>query len=247
MTSSLVLGILALCTFVIFLVLFIGGIILNKKNDVILDRLPTVCAGSFDEKIPKTVPYVSLKNNDFISGFGLGNEKLKIDDYDSYVVSGNSMQFGDIHTDDLVFVPKGFQSSDLNEFPAVIVLRNSEAKDDKKKCQFKLRRAWERTRSDMGSEEIKDMVSDIMNSSKYKELKNRVGRRYGGDDVMLDDFTSRWDNFQSSHGDSPNEDVIISTTYDVKKKKIHFSIHRASSVVGIVKYVSNLSFAGTPA
>ena len=204
-------------------------------------ELHTVCAGSHYENIPSSVTSVSFAYNDFVLQEG---KPVNTEAYEGYVVKGNSMQFCGIHTDDLVFVKKGFCLSDLKQFPSVVVFRNTAAGENQ--CQYKLRRAWAMCQGRATDEEIFHRVEAIMRTSAYDELRRRVGDKYdkcGNDKFMLSDFKERWTRYKEKHSDVLDQDVVISTTYDVEKEMIHFSVHRVSTLVGIVDFVSNLEVA----
>ncbi len=238
--QSIVLGI-GIPLFGIFLVLYTIGVTSSKKEVKYLqawigcDNLKTACAGSHYEDIPAVERSVSLAHNGFKTPAG---KVLDTSAYDGYVVKGNSMQFCNIHTDDLAFVRKDFRISDLKKFPSVVVIRNTAAKKDE--CQHKVRRAWAILQGSVSDEEIKNCVNTIMTTSKYDELRQRLGDKYESDEVMISDMMERWNKFKGTHSDSLREDIVISTTYDVDKQRIHFSVHRASSIIGVVEFRTDL-------
>lgn len=228
----------------LFLILLIWGESQTSKNRGVLQTslakqsLFTALAGSVDKtkSIPEKVSSVSLKHNSFSDKNGLPIDTSK---YDAYVVKGNSMQFCHIHTDDVVFAKKGFRIEDLNNFPLVIVLNNDSAKENQ--CMYKIRRAW-RVCSDMNSKEaFEALLNDIMASEAYMKLKLDASSIYDGDKQMIENFFEKFDKRYKPENPTLGNQIAISTTYNVKNKKIEFSIHKVSSIVGIVDYAFTLN------
>ncbi len=117
-----------------------------------------------------------------------------------------------------------------------MILKNQIANPDQ--CQYKIRRAWVVCADNLEESVYIDIVKEIMESPDYLILKERAKNIYESDKRMLDGFLDKLEEYQSNrHPDSLGQSIVISSTYDVDNKKIRFSIHRASSLMGIVKYV----------
>lgn len=222
-----------------FLLTYIWGENATRKNVKIIherladEMMTTVSAGSHYMDIPPKMKTVSTKYNLFKRPSG---QSLDPCAFDSYLVQGDSMQYCDIHTGDIVFSPKGFRLSDLKKFPSVMILKNQIANPDQ--CQYKIRRAWVVCADNLEESVYIDIVKEIMESPDYLILKERAKNIYESNKRMLDGFLDKLEEYQSNrHPDSLGQSIVISSTYDVDNKKIRFSIHRASSLMGIVKYV----------
>lgn len=184
---------------------------------------------------------VSVKNNTFVDKEG---NPLNPEDYYQYVVEGNSMQFCGIHDKDLIFVKKRFRITDLdlNEFPYILVLRNTNVGSDEN-TKYKIRRAW--GISQFGDDRFENDVRTIMSSPEFQEIKKLKGvdgnEAYRGDEQVIEDFlTKRLPKYEDKYIKCENPDVwnrtvVISTTFDTDNKYIHFSIHPIANIIGIVK------------
>lgn len=205
----------------------------KKRNSEIL---PTICAGSFDGTIVSSVETISLTNNKFTD---INGEIIKIENYDGFIVKGNSMQFCNILTNDLLLAQKDFKISDL-KFPEVIALSNYNVAPEQ--CKYKLRRAWHICSDKNTNEEFKNILTQIILTPKFQELKSSL-REKGIDqtDDLIDDFfdekNGRLAKYKALYGNEAISLIVISTTYEPKDKKVHFSIHKTDTIVGIVRYV----------
>lgn len=222
-----------------FLITYIWGDNATRKNvkkiqeQLAEGMMTTVSAGSHYIDIPPRMKTVSIKYNLFKNRSG---QPLDTDEYDSYLVQGDSMQYCDIHTGDIVFSRKGFRLSDLNRFPSVVILKNQKA--TREQCQFKIRRAWVVCADNLEDSAYIEIVKEVMKSPEYLILKERAKNIYESDDKMLEGFLVKLEEYRSNRKpDSLGQSIVISSTYDVDNKKIRFSIHRTSSLMGIVKYV----------
>lgn len=198
---------------------------------------PTACAGIPDSDKPAEAQSVSMEFNKFL---GKDGQILDPNKYLQFVVEGNSMQFCGIHDKDLIFVPKEFRIVQLKEFPYILVLKNSDAKEGHSK--YKVRRAW--GLSQFGDDRFETDVRRIMDSEQFQEIKKLKGidgnRAYRGDEQVIEDFIkNRLPKYEQKYINCDNPDnwnrtVVISTTFDTEDRLIHFSIHPISTIVGIV-------------
>lgn len=228
---------------IIFILIYIIGERITRKNvksiheTLSREVLPTVSAGSHYKDIPAEKESVSTTFNAFKNSAGL---RLDTEEYNAYLVQGNSMQYCDIHTGDIVFSPKGFRIEDLKKFPSIIILKNNAATSGQ--CQYKIRRAWKICQDNLSESEYDDILKEIMESSDYKILKEKARDIYESDDEMLREFKRKLDIYiKERKASNATENIVISSTYDIDDKKIKFSIHRISSIVGIVKYVASVT------
>lgn len=197
-------------------------------------ELLTVCAGSHSEEIPEKKDTYSIKYNSFILP---STQSLDTDKYLAYVVEGNSMQYCNIHTNDIVFVPKESTIGNLKKFPSVIVLHNQ--RNERSGCRYKLRRAWCVCDGNLSDEDLNTRVSNVMKTGEYLILKENASEHYDSDEAMLAGFKEKLKAFREQPiGNIHNGKIIISSTFNVKSGKIHFSIHSGYEFVGVVKYVS---------
>jgi len=224
--------------FAILFVIIITATNTNRrklKESWLFEEYPTACAGSpsdYNSSVFMRAP--SIRNNIFKSKTG---EPLDPSLYYQYVVDGNSMKFCGIESGSLIFVKKGFSIRDIVRFPVVLVLKRLEAYGNRP--QFKVRRAWKICKI---NDNFPTIIRNIINSSEFQDLKKMFldKNAYDGDENLIQDFEKirlpRY--FQKFIDcDYPKEDdmtVVISTTFDTENNVIHFSIHPASSIIGIV-------------
>ncbi len=226
-----------------FLITYIWGDNATRKNVNKIQKvlaggmMPTVSAGSHYKEIPSQIQSISTKYNLFKNPFG---QALNTTDYNSYLVQGDSMQYCNIHTGDVVFAQKDFQLSDLTKFPSVVILKNHKATPEQ--CQYKIRRAWVVCADNLGDSAYVEIVKGIMRSPDYLILKDKAKSIYESDDKMLDGFMGKLRKYRADgNTDSFGQGIVISSTYDVDEKKSRFSIHRASSLIGVVRYVTSIN------
>ena len=213
-------------------ILVLGGILLyccwlmlcalRKKN------IPIVFAGTAYGKLP-----VSTKVNakaidiliDQVKAYTARNEDLR-----PFMVEGDSMQYADIHNDDIVLTKK----TELNNesLPKVVVIKDVNPNSNQ---SFKLRRAWKVIPNDIDIQTFRTMIGCIINSDKFKEVKNLVGEKCPTDTELTDEIIGKFTALNKSEGQS----YLISTTYRTKEKKIGFSIHNLEDVAGIVAFIES--------
>lgn len=218
---------------------------LKIRNQVAIDTelLPTVCAGSTKKDLPikASEKVVSLKYNSFTDDNGV---KLNISDYSAYIFAGNSMQFCDINEGDLLLVSKAFNPKELSELPAVIVL--SDPKPDMTLSQFKLRRAWRICSDQLTDEEFEKILREILELDAFKQLKRELAEKgfSRSDEELINDFFKkggRLERYRDKYKTTQSQQIVISTTFDTGEEEIHFSIHQLTKVVGVKKYVYDVS------
>lgn len=155
--------------------------------------------------------------------------------YDLYIVDGNSMRLCGIYDKDLIFSTRDFNISDVDEFPIVLVINKKHVKQN---CPAsKIRRTWAHvTYRDKDS--LINELKKILVSENFQEI--RILPEYPCDDEVLKDFIGeRLQPYVAEYIDckNPNDfdkDIIISTTLNTRKNIIHFSIHPVNKISGEV-------------
>lgn len=150
----------------------------------------------------------------------------------AYMIKGNSMQFANIESGDIVFAEDCNTSTLINEFPKIVVLRHS-AKE--KGPTFKIRRAWRILPQDSDRNLIATTMYDVLSSKKFDELRELIGEKCPSNDVLISELLSKYDKLKANN---KIDTLLLSTTYRSNEGKIGFSLHPVSSIAGVVVYVS---------
>lgn len=193
---------------------------------------PTASAGSDKSDSKAIAESVDVRYNEFRSKNG---HVLDAYNYDHYIVDGDSMQYCGIHDKDLLFVKKGFALSDLKPFPTILVLSKRDSCIDKPK--YKVRRAW--ACCNIKEDDLKRILASIMEPQNFKSIRDI--EYYDGDQALIDDFFNvrlkRYYEKYINTGDvqKRNEEIVISTTFHTDEKKVRFSIHPVSLIMGVVE------------
>jgi len=202
----------------------------RKEIGKLKDFYKTASAGSPSNHIPSDLPSVPLKYTEFRDSEG---HLIMSQNYYKFVVYGNSMSFCGIKDHDLIFIKKGFDISQLSVFPVPIVLHRNEAKSNE--TQYKVRRAWRVC--DISS--VESEIHSILESKDFDE-KIRTIEYFDSDKDLLQDFFNvrlrkYVDDFiNCSNPKDSDKHVVISTTFHTDIKKIRFSLHATSNIIGIV-------------
>ena len=205
----------------------------NKAREELKDRrYPyfTASAGTPSRVIPVKAFSIATKYTQFKNSEGV---VINPNDYIQFVVIGESMQFCGINHNDLIFLKKGFKLEDLNSFPVPIVLHRDNAFANE--TQYKVRRAWGLCKF----EACEELVEKILDSNEFRDRIATISF-FDGKKAMLDDFyVKRLEAYKKKYIDCEcpsdvNKTVVVSTTFHTDTKKIRFSLHPASQVVGIV-------------
>lgn len=199
----------------------------NLRDKVLSDKnfsYPVACAGSRDVCGVPTAQGIDVNEVQLADADG---KAINPRDYSKFVVHGDSMKYAGISDGDLIFVKRGFKPDDLTDFPQIIVLRYRCAEPEKP--NYKVRRAWAKGTVDSDFESIAESVFD---NPKFQNLERQQG--FMGKDWMLQNL--REERLPKFHTDYPNATggIVLSTTFDTATNQIHFSLHPATSVVGIV-------------
>lgn len=174
-----------------------------------------------------------------VYGLGLTEYKdangniLNFDDYDKFVVSGESMKFCGIHDNDLIFSTREANFAFDLSSPEIIVVRKNNLNDNQP--AYKIRRAWAVSNYD---DNLMDVLKNIIHSKSFQQIRKLP--EYDGDTALIDDFRENRlpkykDTFIDCKNPNPHDrDIVISTTYHTDMNKIRFSIHPINLVKGKV-------------
>lgn len=132
------------------------------------------------------------------------------------VVCGNSMKYYNIHNGQRIYVEKieEAEKGDISTFPVLVLdIVNNPNKED---AAYKLRKF-------VGYTDNEDW------SGYYEKLRNRIK-------VPEDIFVSQCSEKYRKMNPAPNEQLVLSETYDEDKNEVCYSLHPVSSIYGKVKY-----------
>lgn len=232
---------------VLYYVLFKATV---RQPEEMSKEFAMVYAGTPDEDHQGASPInINLTTSAFLDEQG---RPVKVDEYDGYVVSGNSMELANIKDRNLLLVHKNDVFSDSTPLPGIFVLRREHPLTDQGK--YKLRRIW--AVAYLGETDLENMIRGIMTHPEFMQLKKNTELCLD-DDQMLLEFVGnkgRLDIYKDKHphwkkSGSEENKVVISTTLrtecgsDIKTatgRHISFSIHPANLVVGKVAYAYSM-------
>lgn len=219
-----------------------------RRPEEMFKEFSTVYAGTADNEHQGASPVnINLTTSSFLDNDG---NPINVDDYDGFVVSGDSMELANIKDGNLLLVRKNERFTDSTPLPAVFVLKRENPLVGQGK--YKMRRIW--AVSYLGDiVSIEDVVRGIMNHPEFIQLKRSTDLCLD-EASMLREFTGeggRIEQYKNEHPhwndvDSEENKVVISTTlrtehegdvlHTPQGRHISFSIHPASLVVGKVAY-----------
>lgn len=206
--------------------------------------LQVACAGSPVPDTPCSVKVPNFYARTFPDRTGT---PIDPDKFDKFWVKGTSMLLCGIKNNDILFT-RQVGSSEKTSFsqPHVLVLKRDrkalrEAVSKNDLAQFKVRRTWKNVR--IGQDNLEETLLRIMESSGFKELKNKHKEAFLSNEEMLEDFKKeRITTYMRLYPDcekesDSNHTAIISTTLRASKGcKVFFSIHPARIIVGEVTH-----------
>lgn len=212
---------------IIFLIWCLG--IVRTNHDAYSD-IDVACAGSVDNSYPESVkvkiptdPMTDNKNVPDAIKYTLKR----------YIVKGNSMQYANIHTDDIVYVAP-VSAIDF-KLPAITLLSFT-PKTPGNACH-KIRRTWQIVDADISLEDFKSNVLNILCSEQFVELRREIGDRCPSDSELVDIALASLSRYRDAHPDL-REHILISTTFRTERNRLEFSVHPVSAIAGIVAYVT---------
>ena len=158
---------------------------------------------------------------------------LNPDNYNLFVVDGDSMKYCGIRDKNLIFVTKGFVIED-GSLPTVLVIKREDVEENSP--EYKIRRVWLKTRY-VNDEDLVVEIRELLQSNDFQKLRRL--NDYPGDEEILTDFKdNRLKQYRNKYlGQEANDkdkEIIISSTLDTIYDKIHLSIHPVNLVSGKV-------------
>lgn len=206
----------------------------KSKCETCISKANIVHAGS-DTGCTPINHTVTLKSLGLIEFKDNNGNILNPNDYDLYLVSGECMQYVDIHPNDLVFATKGFDVEHYNgKLPIILILKKG-ASAPKNPMFYKLRRLW---RVCNYRDNLMEILKSILQSPEFQEVRRRPS--YDGDEQLINDFFDtrlkryETDYINCEYPNASDEKIIISTTFHTDIEKVRFSIHPISNIVGKV-------------
>ena len=239
--ASTILGILLTIVIMLFLIQ-IANVVLYLRDVKSSPVFQVACAGSEKPGTPKEYRVTNLQWDNFRKADGSILEK---DEYLQFITMGDSMLLGGIRNRDIIFV-KQSNAQEIPGFPAILVLQREQAALERAaqfndQAKMKIRRSWRICPLNLENDHILEMVREIINSQPFQRIRSLDETKFPSTEWLLADFLARLERYRQEHQGCENEDdvnynALISTTYDMMQKKVHFSIHSCHTVVGEVKY-----------
>lgn len=218
-----------------------------RQPEEMSKEFATVYAGNADAGHQGASPVnINITTSTFLDKKG---NPVNLDEYNGYVVAGDSMELANIKDGNLLLVHKDDTFTDSTPLPGVFVLKRENPQPHQ--GIFKLRRIW--AAAYLGQTNIKDLVKGVMAHPEFMQLRNNKELCLD-EEQMLNEFlgeNGRLDIYKGEHpqwGETGSDDakVVISTTlrteqendvHTAQGRHISFSIHPAKLVVGKVAYV----------
>lgn len=192
--------------------------------------VPVAYAGSCHNNMPKS-SFLKAELIDRLKS-SIASKQQKKKDLKPFIVQGNSMQYAEIKSGDIVFANEQLYSFGTT-LPQIVVLSIPSAGNNP---AFKIRRTWRIIDADSNSISVREKVEDTLNSPKFEELRIRVADRCPADSVLINEVL---DKYNALPTEIRSKKLLLSTTYRTEDQKIGFSLHNAEDLVGVVEYVSS--------
>lgn len=242
--ETTVFWVFAIITILLFLFLLVE--FYAYTNETV--KFNVACAGSEKPFTPQALNVTNLRWDNFKDKNG---NKLNKKDFIKFIIKGDSMLLGGIKNNDLVFVRKIKDKTAL-QFPSIMALKRDKnalqkAAQFNDKATIKIRRTWRICTLDKSDEEIENILSEIINSQEFNNLKRIDESKFPEAECLVSDFKEkRLKRYREEHEgcnrtDSKDNNAIISTTLDTRTGKVHFSIHPFYSIIGKVEYAFSIS------
>ncbi len=217
----------------IFIIAVVGILRANKANKEFMISEQVACAGSVDYSYPYSVK-VMLPCDPLKTAGSIPQEEVK--SLSRFIVKGNSMQYADIHSDDLIYVKKSNVEDLRNNLPRVTLLMfHTDSPDIANK---KIRRTWEVIKYSVTNEEFNKILESVLENDQFKELQRTMGDKCPSNDELKQIAFDSLHQYRQGHASSEDE-LLLSTTFRTERDRLEFSIHPSSSLEGVVVYVSH--------
>lgn len=237
-------GIIIFCLIVVVCVFIVMFVELNQQFK--MAKVTTVkvsCAGSAIVNAPNEIKVQNLNNQKF---YDKNRRLINPDDYNKYWVKGWSMMLCGINDNDLVFTKEVSLDNISFKQPHVFVLKRDECVRrkvalDNDMAEYKVRRGWNIVC--LGEDNLDECIKNIVESEKYRELKNKFSELFLSEEEMMEDFVNvrlnkYIEQYPNCHDKlDENHKAIISTTLKASKgNKVTFSLHPVRTIMGEVLY-----------
>ena len=211
-----------LILFILFLVfLWFNSPPIQKK------KYKVVKAGDINCQRPYSVELRNLYNKKFT----FENKEIDPNDYEIFIVSGNSMSIAGIKDSDAVFIKRlyGMEKFQIQKAP-VLIFEIDTTKDTgnvpmDKPIEFKLRK----------------FISYVDNNISFDEWFNRLKLEYqiieNSKEVILNKFNECIQKHKDNNSNSDYFTLIFSSTLDTTNSTIQYSFHPIKFLYGMVEYV----------
>lgn len=221
--SNIMFGIGVGILLLIMLVSILGILRVRRRT---YSSFHVACAGSVDNSYPDKI---SVKvSKDLIRA---NPEKIP------YIVKGNSMQYANIHSDDIIFVRSISPEEIGNTLPKVTLL--SFCPGNSWAASHKIRRTWRIENDSIDEDSFRNSMQTILDSTIFEQLRNELHDKCPSDEVLMQGALRSLRDFRQKHQNNYNasregEKILISTTYRTERDRLEFSIHSSNSLQGIV-------------
>ena len=211
-----------LILFILFLVfLWFNRPPMQKK------KYKVVKAGDINCQRPYSVELRNLYNKKFT----FENKEIDPNDYEIFIVSGNSMSIAGIKDSDAVFIKRlyGMEKFQIQKAP-VLIFEIDTTKDIgnvplDKPIEFKLRK----------------FISYVDNNISFDEWFNRLKLEYqiieNSKEIILNKFNECIQKHKDNNSNSDYFTLIFSSTLDTTNNTIQYSFHPIKFLYGMVEYV----------
>lgn len=248
------LNILLIVTGLITAILLVSQVVVvSRQHRVSRKKAPLLnvaCAGSVRPNAPDKKQVVNLQWDKLAPEDVPSNVKKNVE---YFITAGRSMLLGGIENNDLVIVDLIKKSMELT-LPAIVVLKRDENAIAKAlmvgdHAEYKIRRSWTKCNLGQSDEEILEMVQNIIQSDKFKELRSKDEEKFPAESDLINDFKERLYCYRMEHTSCNNKNndnyfALLSTTLDTTQEKVHFSIHSYKMLVGKVRSAYKISDIG---
>ncbi|MDR1370650.1 MAG: hypothetical protein LBJ72_11100 [Dysgonamonadaceae bacterium] len=179
---------------------------------------------------------ISLCKNIYDANLKVDGQRIDANDYDVYIVVGNSMSIANVHEGDFVLV-KDLIGSDKYNLASdnILLFEIDRGKDLESHCydniEYKLRQFITYVN---GRDDFDNWFSDKFNNTQYVDIfrqKENIKQKY---DKCIEKY-----NQNNNNNNNDNESImfLLSKTYNTTTREINYSFHPIKFLKGVVKYV----------
>lgn len=199
---------------------------IRKAQNAFKD-VTVACAGSGESEYPFSK---RIRSSELVNVWNLIDSQENPSLYTPYIVKGNSMQYANLNPNDILIAKRQDIRTASDSFPSIVVISISDAMPGT--CQYKIRRAWRVVNENASLSQFENIVDDVLASDHFADLRIQAKSRCPNDNDLKSEIMEDFSRY------GRDGDVLLSTTYKTDLQRIHFSLHKISSVVGVAEYVS---------